>query len=183
MTPPALRERLRHLARDSITHGLERDEPIAVVLPEWPEALCAERASFVTLRTEAELRGCVGALEPVRPLVQDVAANAFAAAFKDPRFDPVTAVEVPRLDIHLSILSPVEALEAGSEAELLARLRPGVDGLIFEEGERSGTFLPAVWGSLPDAGEFLAQLRAKAGFPPDYWSDQVRAYRYTTEEF
>lgn len=182
-TPPEEREKLRAVADASIAHGLRHDQPIEVRQDEWPAPLREQRSTFVTLRKAGRLRGCIGALEPTRPLVQDVAMNAFAAAFRDPRFPPVTTRELPEVEIHLSILSPIEPLQARSEADLLHQLRPGIDGLIFEEGERRGTFLPAVWGSLPSAGEFLAQLKAKAGLPADYWSETVRAYRYTTEEF
>lgn len=182
-TPPEQRKKLRALAHASIEHGLRHEQPVAVRLDEWPAALHQKRSSFVTLQQEGRLRGCVGALEPARALVADVAMNAFAAAFRDPRFGPVTALDYPDIELHVSVLSPIEPLEVRSEAELLRRLRPGVDGLIFEEGDRRGTFLPAVWRSLPSGGEFLAQLKAKAGLPPDYWSATVRAYRYTTEEF
>lgn len=182
-TPPALRDRLRELAHASIEFGLKEDRPIDVRMGEWPAAVREKRATFVTLELAGRLRGCIGALDATRPLVRDVAENAFAAAFRDPRFAPVTTFDFPDLEMHLSVLSPVEALPAGSEAELLERLRPGIDGLILEEGKRRGTFLPAVWRSLPDAGEFLSHLKAKAGLPPGHWSDSVRVYRYTTEEF
>lgn len=182
-TPPALRERLRDLAQASIQHGVERGGPVPVRLEEWPESLTSERCSFVTLHHEGQLRGCVGALEATRPLVADVAANAFAAAFNDPRFPPVSLMEYLDLDIHVSVLSPKQPMSITSEADLLSQLRPGVDGLVLEDGSRRGTFLPAVWRSLPDARDFLAQLKAKAGLPPDYWSASIRTYRYTTEEF
>ncbi|MGA8261028.1 MAG: AmmeMemoRadiSam system protein A [Arenicellales bacterium] len=181
--PAELRDRLRDLARASIEHGLDAGLPIEVELEEWPETLREHRATFVTLEIEARLRGCIGALDATRPLVRDVAANAFSAAFRDPRFPPLTAFEFPDLDIHVSVLSRVEPMAVRSEAELLERLRPGIDGLILEERGRRGTFLPAVWRSLPRASEFVEQLKAKAGFAPDYWSESVRAYRYTTEEF
>lgn len=181
--PPHLRERLRGLARASIEHGVERGGPVPVRLGEWPEPLKAKRCSFVTLQYENQLRGCIGALEPTRALVSDIAANAFAAAFKDPRFEPVTLVEYLDLDIHVSVLSPKEPMTVRSEADLLQQLRPGVDGLVIEEGARRGTFLPAVWRSLPDARNFLAQLKAKAGLPADYWPESIKTYRYTTEEF
>lgn len=182
-TSPELREELRALARSSIEHGLRHDQPVGVNPKDWPAALRRRRSTFVTLHLEEELRGCIGALEASRPVVEDVALNAFAAAFRDPRFDPVTTVDFPDIEIHVSLLSPIEPLAVRSEADLLRQLRPGVDGLIFEEGERRGTFLPAVWRSLPRPGDFLAQLKAKAGLPPDYWSETVRAFRYTTEEF
>ena len=182
-TPPDLRERLRGLAQASIRHGVERGGPVPVRLEEWPGPLTEQRCSFVTLHYEDRLRGCVGALEATRPLVEDVAANAFAAAFRDPRFAPVTPAEYLELDIHVSVLSPKEPMAVSSEADLLSQLRPGVDGLVIEDGPRRGTFLPAVWRSLPDARDFLAQLTAKAGIPADYWSETIRTFRYTTEEF
>lgn len=181
--PPDYRRKIRALAHTSIAHGLRHNRPVTVTLDEWPDVLRRRRSTFVTLHIEDRLRGCVGALDASRPLVSDVAANAFAAAFRDPRFNGVTPLEFPDIKIHVSVLSPLEPLEARSETDLLRQLRPGVDGLIFEEGDRRGTFLPVVWRSLPSAGEFLAQLKAKSGLPPDYWSETVRAYRYTTEEF
>jgi len=182
-TPADQRRQLLDLARASIDHGLEHGRSLTVRLDEWPVVLREQRSTFVTLELAGRLRGCIGALEASRPLVQDVAANAFAAAFRDPRFAPVSVSECTELAVHVSVLSPIEPLEVSSEAELLRRLRPGVDGLIFEEAGRRGTFLPAVWRSLPSADEFLAQLKTKAGFPSDYWSDSIRTYRYTTEEF
>ncbi|MBS1270565.1 MAG: hypothetical protein MAG794_01522 [Gammaproteobacteria bacterium] len=182
-TPPVFRERLRGLAQASIRHGIEHGVPVAVRLHEWPDELLEKRSTFVTLHRAGQLRGCIGALEAARSLVQDVASNAYAAAFEDPRFSPVTVDEFPELDIHVSVLSPREPLDVQSEADLLQQLRPGIDGLVLEDGDRRGTFLPAVWRSLPDARDFLAQLKAKAGFPPDYWSESIRAYRYTAEEF
>lgn len=182
-TSPTHRRSLRALARDSIEHGLRHHEPVRVSLEAWPERLRQPCSTFVTLRLGDRLRGCVGALEPARPLARDVAVNAFAAAFRDPRFTPLTTVEFTDIEVHVSLLSPIEPLVASSEADLIRQLRPGVDGLIFEEGDRRGTFLPTVWRSLPSAGDFLAQLKTKAGLPPDYWSETLRAYRYTTEEF
>jgi uncharacterized protein len=182
-TPPDQRARLLALARASVEHGLAHDEPVAVCLDDWPAPLRRQRATFVTLRLRDRLRGCIGALEAARPVVEDVAHNAFAAAFRDPRFDPVTTFDYPDVQIHVSVLSPIEPLEARSEAELLGLIRPGVDGLILEEGGRRGTFLPAVWRSLPSAADFLAELKAKAGLPRDYWSETVRISRYTAEEF
>lgn len=182
-TPATLRERLRGLARASIRHGLENSCPIDVLLHEWPDSLVEKRSTFVTLQQNRQLRGCIGALEATRPLVRDLAANAFAAAFRDPRFPPVTAADFPELEIHVSVLSAIELFPVESEVELLEKLRPNVDGLVLEEGDRRGTFLPAVWRSLPEAGEFLKQLKLKAGLEPGYWSESIRAYRYTTEEF
>ncbi len=176
----AQQQAVLRLAADAIERGL-RNEGHEPVLESLDEVLRSERASFVTLELDGRLRGCIGTLEAYRPLAVDVAANAWAAAFRDPRFLPVTRPEVERLEIHVSVLSPPEPMAFCSEADLLAQLRPFVDGLVLEEGVRRGTFLPSVWDSLPDAGEFLAQLKRKAGLPPDYWSETLRVGRYTTQ--
>ena len=171
---------LLELARASIRAGLEGDEA-RVRAADYPAALQAPRASFVTLNVAAQLRGCIGTLEAHQPLVLDVAQNAFAAAFRDPRFPALGRDEFARIEIHISVLSVPEPVPVASEADLLARLRPGVDGLIIEEGYRRGTFLPAVWESLPEPSEFLRHLKRKAGLPADYWSAGIRIRRYTVE--
>jgi AmmeMemoRadiSam system protein A len=172
---------LLDVARASIRSGVERGRPLRPDPLAYPAPLRELRASFVTLHLEAELRGCVGGLEPVRPLVADVAEHAFAAAFRDPRFPPVAAAELAGLEVHVSVLSPLEPLAFASEDDLLAQLRPGVDGLLLEAGGRRGTFLPAVWEQLPEPREFLRQLKRKAGLAPDFWSDALVVHRYTVE--
>ncbi len=139
------------------------------------------RATFVTLTIDAQLRGCIGTLEARRALVEDVASNAYSAAFEDPRFAPLERAEFERLDIHLSLLSAPEPIQFGSEKDLLAQIRPSLDGLVLEEGARRGTFLPSVWEQLPDPVEFLRHLKRKAGLPADYWSATLRVSRYTSE--
>ncbi len=171
------------LAANSIRHGLEHGRPRPVDPREFSDTLRELRASFVTLKLALELRGCIGSLTPSRTLVEDVCHNAHAAAFSDKRFSPVTADEAARLAISISVLSPAESLSVKSEAELLSALRPGIDGLVIEEGRRRGTFLPAVWESLPEPSDFVRQLKIKAGFGADYWSDQIRCQRYSVESF
>ncbi len=172
---------LLQVARDSIQQGLQTGKPLAVNLTEYPEELTKQRATFVTLEKYGQLRGCIGMLEAVRPLVKDIAENAFSAAFRDPRFPPLQADELDDLDIHLSILTPAEPMAFSSEQDVLSQLQPGIDGLILEEGYRRGTFLPSVWESLPEPRQFLRHLKQKAGLPPDYWSKNIRIYRYRTE--
>lgn len=179
----AERRRLVEVARASIEHGLAHGRALAVSASEYPAALKARRASFVTLHRDDELRGCIGHLEAVQPLVVDVAENAFAAAFRDPRFLPLTAAEWPAVSLHLSILSPPEALQFDSEAALVAQLRPRVDGVILQDGPNRGTFLPSVWDSLPDPADFLAHLKRKAGLAANHWSTRMAAWRYTAEGF
>ena len=172
---------LLDLAHASIRHGLQEGRPLTVTLAGLPDELAVPRASFVTLEKGGRLRGCIGSLEAWRPLAVDVAENAFAAAFRDPRFPPVRADEADTLATHLSLLTPAVAMTFSSEADLLAQLQPGVDGLILSEGPCRGTFLPSVWAELPTPQLFLTQLKRKAGLAADYWSPGVRIWRYTTE--
>jgi AmmeMemoRadiSam system protein A len=177
------RRLLLELARASIGYGLTHHCPKPVDPADYSPTLRAPRAAFVTLNRQGQLRGCIGHLEASQALVRDVADNAYAAAFRDPRFPPVTAAELEDLEVHISVLSPPEPLPVASEADLLEQMRPGIDGLILEEGRHRGTFLPSVWESLPAPEQFLAHLKLKAGLSPDYWSDGIRVARYTTEAF
>jgi uncharacterized protein len=180
---PEHRATLLDLARRSIAHGLDRGRPLPVDPADYAEPLRARLASFVTLNLGSDLRGCIGHLEAIQPLVTDVGENAFAAAFRDPRFTPLSRREFLDLKIHISILSPPEPMTFTSEADLLAQVRPGIDGLILSDGRARGTFLPSVWESLPRASDFLNHLKRKAGLPAGHWSDGVRVERYTTESF
>lgn len=172
---------LLDLALASIRHGLTHGRPVPVDPESIPAALRELRATFVTLEKQGQLRGCIGSLQATRPLALDVAANAYAAAFHDPRFPALTQDELPQLAIHLSLLTQPETVLCDSEQDLLNQLRPAVDGLILEDGGRRGTFLPSVWEQLPDPLAFLQHLKRKAGFPCDYWSSSLRVYRYRTE--
>ncbi|OAI07840.1 AmmeMemoRadiSam system protein A [Methylomonas methanica] len=178
-----MQNQLLELARQSIAHGLQTGRPLPVNLGDYPAELRQNRATFVTLERGDQLRGCIGMLEAVRPLAEDVAENAFAAAFRDRRFPPLTTEELADLDLHISVLSPAVALKFNSEVDLIAQLRPGMDGIILQEGGRRGTFLPSVWEDLPNPKQFLQHLKQKAGLPAAYWSDTIQAYRYTTEMF
>jgi AmmeMemoRadiSam system protein A len=135
------------------------------------------------LTRDGQLRGCIGSLQAHRSIQADVQANAVAAAMRDPRFAPVTAGELDRIAVEVSLLSAAERLQFSGEAEALAQLRPGIDGLIFECGAARSTFLPQVWSQLPDPADFLAQLKRKAGLPGDFWSDEVRLSRYTVHKW
>jgi len=183
MLEPADRRRLIDAACESIARGLGRPEPEPLPAGPWFQPLCATRATFTTLTLEGELRGCRGTIEPRRALVEDVWGNAWASAYDDPRFAPVTADEIPRLAVAISVLSPLEAIPAGSEEELIEALEPGVDGLLLSRGSARATFLPAVWRQLPDPRDFVAQLKHKAGWPGSFWSADLKAYRYRAETF
>jgi AmmeMemoRadiSam system protein A len=150
----------------------------------WEMAWLNERAaSFVTLRAAGELRGCIGTVDPHRALGDDVAHNAYAAAYRDPRFPPVGREERETLSVEVSVLSPRVPIEAASEDEALACVRPGADGLYLQYGHLSATFLPQVWESLPDPRSFLGELRAKAGLPTRFWHPDLRLSRYTVEKY
>lgn len=178
---PRDREILLRIARASIESGLDRGRELSIHSEEYRSELQEPRATFVTLRIEGALRGCIGSCQPVRPLVEDIAHSAYAAAFLDPRFPPLSKEELEKVQIHISLLSVPEEISFDSEEEMCAQVRPGVDGLLLEEGMRKGTLLPAVWESLPEVNEFVRHLKLKAGLPADYWSDRVKIYRYTAE--
>jgi uncharacterized protein len=166
------------VAREAVEYGLARGRPPQVHASDFDEVLRTVLASFVTLHLDGQLRGCIGALEASKPLVVDVSLHGYGAAFGDPRFPPVRADEAPRLDYHVSVLSPSTPIVYGSEAELLNLLRPGVDGLTIAEDGRRATFLPTVWSTLPDPATFLTHLKRKAGMADD--ARGFSAWRYTT---
>jgi AmmeMemoRadiSam system protein B/AmmeMemoRadiSam system protein A len=172
-------ETLLKLARSEIASKLGQ----AVTPPAQAGWLQEPGASFVTLTRQGELRGCIGTLEAHRPLGVDVRENAVAAAFRDPRFMPLTRAEFDDIRVEVSLLSPAEALAVASEEHALATLRPGIDGVVFEYGHYRSTFLPQVWEQLPEPAEFLAHLKRKAGLSMDFWSESVRLSRYTVSKW
>jgi AmmeMemoRadiSam system protein A len=181
------RKILRDLARESIRLGLRRPvfsrrKELGVDLDLYSPALREPGAAFVTLKVEGRLRGCIGTLEPRRSLVEDVVFNARAAAFEDRRFAPLSESEFVRLEVHVSVLTPLVPLEVESREDLLGMLRPGRDGLLLEDPPHRSTFLPQVWESLPDPEDFLGELLLKGGLARDHWSPTIRFHRYSVEE-
>lgn len=140
-------------------------------------------ASFVTLKSENRLRGCIGSLQAHRTLVEDVKANARAAAFHDPRFAPLSFDELSVTKIEVSVLSALTPLAFRNQEHALAQLRPGEDGVVLEFGRHRGTFLPQVWENLPAPASFLGELKHKAGLPRDFWHDGIRLFRYTVSKW
>jgi uncharacterized protein len=136
-------------------------------------------ACFITVTQEDKLRGCIGTLRAHRTLVEDVRANAVGAAFRDPRFKPLAADELDVVALEVSVLSALEPLSFTDERDALSQLRVGIDGLVFEYGHHTSTFLPQVWEGFKDPAEFLAHLKYKAGLPPDFWDREVKLARYT----
>ena len=177
------RTSLLSVALASIESGLQTGRALEPDVDGYPPALIETRASFVTLNLNHTLRGCIGSLEPCTSLVRSVAENAYAAAFRDPRFPALTLPELAGLTIHLSVLGPLQEVACDSEADLLGQMQPGIDGWVIQDGQFRGTFLPSVWESLPDERLFLEHLKMKAGLGADYWSDTIAVWRYSTESF
>jgi AmmeMemoRadiSam system protein A len=167
------------LARAAIAREVDCPTDAA---PDHP-ALTEPGASFVTLTREGRLRGCIGTLAARRSLREDIDKNAIAAAFRDPRFPPLSRHEFADLQIEVSVLSEPEFMSFRDEADALAQLRPGVDGVILSSGCRQATFLPQVWESLPDPREFMTHLKRKAGLRDDFWSADVTLARYQVRKY
>jgi len=179
MWPPEAAAVLTGLARAAIARQLRLDHPTSPTA-DW---LDQPGASFVTLTIDQALRGCIGSLAPWRPLGQDVAANARAAAFDDPRFRPLNRDEFDEVAIEVSVLSASQPITFSSRQDLLGQLHPGVDGLILTARGHRGTFLPQVWAELPEPSQFLTHLLRKAGLPADYWADDIAVERYAVTAF
>ena len=177
------KSQLLQLARQSIEHGLSMGIPVAATAKEFHQELQQPGAAFVTLHKNKILRGCVGTLEAHQPLICDIANNAFAAAFRDPRFPQVTDDELTQLQLEISVLTPKEPIAFNSESELLEAIEPNVDGIILQDGHLRSTFLPSVWQQLPDKHDFLHHLKLKAGMASDHWSLTLKAFRYRTISF
>ncbi|HYB08940.1 MAG TPA: AmmeMemoRadiSam system protein A [Alphaproteobacteria bacterium] len=171
---------LLSLARASIAWRLRAGSSLALDPAHYADEIQVNRAAFATLKKNGELRGCVGTMNAWRPLVTDVAENAAAAALEDRRFPPVVVAELPALEIAISILTAPSPIQAGTEAELIAQLRPGIDGLILRDSKHHALFLPQVWTQLDDPQAFLAHLKAKAGLAEEYWSPALTFERFTS---
>lgn len=167
------------LARQAIGEKFGISPNFPVDRKDWHEP----GATFVTLTQRDQLRGCIGTLEAWRPLCDDVRENACHAAFRDPRFKPLSEAEFPGTRVEVSLLSAPAPLSFLSEADALAQLQPEMDGLIFSAGGHRATFLPQVWEQLPDPAEFMARLKQKAGLPASYWGPDVRLQRYTVQKW
>jgi AmmeMemoRadiSam system protein B/AmmeMemoRadiSam system protein A len=171
------------LARHSILYGLNTGSPAHVVTdPNLPPLLSAPGAVFVTLRRAGTLRGCIGSVVAIRPLVVDVVEHAFNSAFRDWRFPCLGWLELAGLSLSVSVLTPPTPMQFDGEADLLEQLQPGVDGLIIEDQGRRSLFLPSVWEEVLDKRHFLTALKMKAGLRADYFSASMRAQRFRSIE-
>lgn len=164
-------------------HAIEHELGLHDAGPVDDERLLRRAATFVTLRIDADLRGCIGSIRPQRPLGHDVCVNAIAAATRDPRFLPVRVEELNNIRIEVSLLSEPEFLEFADEDDLLRQLEPGVHGLMLFAGCRSATFLPQVWDQLPEPRDFLAALKRKGGSAAFGRIDNLAAATYTVRKW
>jgi AmmeMemoRadiSam system protein A len=171
---------LLEVARDNVEEAVNR-RPASKPHSDDPE-LNKPSGCFVTLKNGEDLRGCIGQFVADRPLIEMVAEMARASATGDPRFfgNPITAAELPQLDIEISVLSPLKKTDDPLS------LRLGVDGIYIKRGFASGCFLPQVatetgWSK----EEFLSYCCAhKAGLPPDAWKDKkTEVFLFTAEIF
>jgi AmmeMemoRadiSam system protein A len=145
--------------------------------------LAAPGAAFITLRRrDGALRGCIGSAVATRPLIVDVVAHAFNAAFRDWRFPRLDWLELAGLSLSVSVLTPPSPMRFADEADLLAQLRPGMDGLIIEDLGRRSLFLPSVWEELAEPRQFLTALKLKAGLAAQHFSPGFQAQRFRSIE-
>jgi len=163
--------------------AIERELGRPATAPDTADWLRAPGASFVTLKQSEKLRGCIGTLQAHRALADDVQANALAAAFRDPRFKPLTRDELDTTKVEVSLLSALTPIIFDDEASALSQLKPGIDGLVFEYGYHKSTFLPQVWEDLQEPAEFVSTLKQKAGLPPDFWDRDVKLARYAVSKW
>ncbi len=177
------RTHLLKLARSVITAKLEQGTPVERPVPV-PPALEEKRGCFVTLHKNGMLRGCIGTIEPVTSLIAGVEENAVNAAFRDPRFPPLSREELADIDLEISVLTVPEPLDYSDSEDLKAKLKVGSHGVILSKGWHQSTFLPQVWTQLPDKEAFLAHLCQKAGLSFSCWKDpEVVIKVYEAEYF
>ena len=167
------------IARAAISRALN----VPCTADETAPWLAEPGACFVTLTQHGQLRGCIGSLQAHRTLLDDVKHNAVNAALRDPRFTPLNAAELGITVVEISLLSPTQPMSFQNEADALAQLRPGVDGVIFECGAYRSTYLPQVWEHFSQPQQFLSSLKNKAGLPGNFWSNEVKLSRYTVEKW
>ena len=169
------RRALLDLARSSIAAKVAGSTPASPDALQWPDA----SGVFVTIKRRGHLRGCLGTLQNRAGLAAEVVRCAADSATEDPRFPPVAREELPELALEISVLGPLEAIDARPDAFTI-----GQHGLVVEQGFHRGLLLPQVateWGW--DGEQFLRQTCVKAGLPPDAWQQGARVYRFAAEVF
>ena len=175
---------LLELARQTVREVVATGKLPAVATDTLASKFTTKKGCFVTLTERGALRGCIGHIVAQEPLVQAVVDNARNAALRDPRFPPVAAEEVARLEIEISVLTEPLPLFFSSPADLLRKLQPGKDGVVLQIGGRGATYLPQVWEQIPDKVEFLNSLAEKAGCDASAWRGSgVTVSIYHVESF
>lgn len=170
---------LARFAREKVREALGA----GLVRPPEGDGFDAPGATFVTVKwPDGRLQGCIGSLEPRRAIVRDVAHNALAATFDDPRATPIALDDVDDLDFELSILSPLERVPWDTEADVARGIQVGKHGVLLVWKSHRATYLPAMWEHFRDVPELLASLKEKAGLAPTFWAPDVEIYRYTVEK-
>lgn len=178
------KQTLLRIAREALERGVRREKLPPLDASALTPRLREAGASFVTLTVRGDLRGCIGALEPYQPLADDVREHAIAAALEDPRFPPVQPKELEQIEIEVSRLTVPTRLEYKDADDLIAKLRPDVDGVILRDGYQRATFLPQVWEKIPDKAEFLDELCYKMGAASNTWRRKhLEVLIYQVEEF
>lgn len=161
--------------KKSILYALKGEEYIP---RDIPSVLTQYGATFVTLKRQGQLRGCIGSIYPTKPLILDLIDNAKNAAFNDSRFFPLSEEEFADIEISVSILSAIEKISFKDERDLLSKIYP--HGIIISAQDRRAVYLPVVWEQLPERDVFLNSLKEKAGLPPNYFSKYLEAYKFDT---
>ena len=178
------KQTLLRLARQALECAVRGEKLPPIDPTSLTPLLRAQGATFVTLTIGGALRGCIGALEAYQPLADDTREHAIAAALEDPRFHPVGKGELDRIRIEVSRLTPPRPLEYSDSEDLMAKLRPRIDGVILKHDFRRATFLPQVWEQIPDPADFLDHLCAKMGARSNLWRNtKLQVYIYQVEEF
>lgn len=172
------------VARSAIEQNLfgagDKAKDAAGLSPKFSD----RRGTFVTLTIHKQLRGCIGHIIPQESIIEGIRINALNAAFRDPRFPPLSKEEFEKVEIEISILTEPKDLYYDGYEDLLAKLRPGIDGVILKKGFHQATFLPQVWEQLPDKGEFLKHLCMKAGLGADAWKrERLEVLVYQVQAF
>jgi AmmeMemoRadiSam system protein A len=178
------KQTLLQVARFSLVQAAGGKPAPEIDIRDYSRNLQNDGASFVTLTKAGDLRGCIGTLEAYQPLVQDVCEHARAAAIEDYRFPPVRDHEVPQIKIEISYLTKPQPLDYDNSDDLIAKLRPGIDGVVIRDGLRRATFLPQVWEKIPDPQEFMDHLCLKMGASARMWQmKKLNVSLYQVEEF
>lgn len=172
------------MARETIKNRLFNLEKPGIDRKDTPEIFQKRLGTFVTINIEGNLRGCIGHIIPREALIEGIKENAINAAFRDPRFPPLTKEEFDRIDIEISILTSPKELSYTDDKDLLKKLKSGIHGLIIKKGPCEATFLPQVWEQLPNKEEFLSHLCLKAGLSADSWkTEKLQVSTYQVQAF